>query len=159
MKSSLIGKIKSDFVKIFHIIFPILLFATGIMIVYFMLTNEQRIELYLLAVAYYVPPAGKESIIPLATGIGIHPLMITLVITVNDVLISLFIIWNHTYLKKVPIIGKGLIIAEKKGRKIAKKYSHADYKEYDNHAHWIMNEPGWEKIAQDIYEWIKKKIY
>jgi pimeloyl-ACP methyl ester carboxylesterase len=40
-------------------------------------------------------------------------------------------------------------------RKIAGKYSHADYREYDNHAPWIMNEPGWEEVAADIHGWLQ----
>jgi pimeloyl-ACP methyl ester carboxylesterase len=39
-------------------------------------------------------------------------------------------------------------------RKIAAKYWHADYREYDNHAHWILNEPGWEEVAADIHGWL-----
>jgi non-heme chloroperoxidase len=39
-------------------------------------------------------------------------------------------------------------------RKIAEKYSHAHYREYDNHAHWILNEPGWEQVAEDIHGWL-----
>jgi alpha-beta hydrolase superfamily lysophospholipase len=39
-------------------------------------------------------------------------------------------------------------------RRIARKYGHAEYREYDNHAHWILNEPGWEKVAEDIHGWL-----
>jgi len=44
-------------------------------------------------------------------------------------------------------------------RRIAKKYRHVvDYKEYPEHAHWIIDEPGWEKVAEDIYRWLKNII-
>ena len=43
-------------------------------------------------------------------------------------------------------------------RKIAQKYTHADYKEYPGHAHWILHEPGWDKVASDILEWLKAKV-
>ncbi len=40
-------------------------------------------------------------------------------------------------------------------RQIAKKYKvDAAYREYDNHAHWLLDEPGWEKIAEDISGWL-----
>ncbi|MDY6905928.1 MAG: alpha/beta fold hydrolase [Thermodesulfobacteriota bacterium] len=53
--------------------------------------------------------------------------------------------------------GKDRITPVSTSRKIAKKYPHADYKEYENHAHWILHEPGWETVAQDIYFWLQEK--
>ena len=45
------------------------------------------------------------------------------------------------------------------GRAIAKKYkSVSTHKEFENHAHWIVNEPGWKDVAEYINEWIKKTI-
>ncbi len=42
-------------------------------------------------------------------------------------------------------------------RSVANKYSlSATYREMENHAHWIVGEPGWEKVAQLIEDWIKK---
>ncbi len=40
-------------------------------------------------------------------------------------------------------------------RKVADKYA-ATYKEYDSHAHWSIEEPGWEKIAADTSIWLDK---
>jgi len=38
-------------------------------------------------------------------------------------------------------------------KKTADKYAHvATYKEYQNHAHSIIWEKGWEKVAEDIYQ-------
>lgn len=40
-------------------------------------------------------------------------------------------------------------------QKIAKKYSTVStYKEFENHAHWIIREEGWEEIAAFISKWI-----
>lgn len=42
-------------------------------------------------------------------------------------------------------------------KKIAEYYSHVSiYKEFAEHAHWIMNEPGWEKVAGYVCQWIEK---
>ena len=42
-------------------------------------------------------------------------------------------------------------------RQTAKKYKHiATYKEFPNHAHWIMGEPGWEEVAKLIHDWLKR---
>ena len=42
-------------------------------------------------------------------------------------------------------------------QKIANKYKAVSkHKEFQNHAHWIMNEPGWEEVAEYIDDWIKQ---
>ena len=41
--------------------------------------------------------------------------------------------------------------------KIAKKYERVSkYKEFENHAHWLFGEAGWQSIAEYIYGWIKE---
>ena len=39
---------------------------------------------------------------------------------------------------------------------VARKYR-ADFREYPGHAHYIMREPGWEKVAADIVRWLAEK--
>jgi len=39
-------------------------------------------------------------------------------------------------------------------RKVAKKYK-AEYREFPNNAHWVVAEPGWEKIAQESFDWLE----
>ena len=41
-------------------------------------------------------------------------------------------------------------------RTVARRYR-ADFREYAGHAHYIMREPGWEKIAADIARWLTEK--
>jgi len=40
-------------------------------------------------------------------------------------------------------------------RNVAKKYKGSAYKEFENHAHWVIGEPGWEEIAEFISDWLK----
>lgn len=41
-------------------------------------------------------------------------------------------------------------------QKVANKYKTVStYKEFGNHAHWVMGEPGWEKIAEFISDWMQ----
>lgn len=43
-------------------------------------------------------------------------------------------------------------------RKVAAKYGAVStYKEFEGHAHWVIGEPGWEDIAQYIYDWLELK--
>ncbi|PLX43211.1 MAG: alpha/beta hydrolase [Hyphomicrobiales bacterium] len=44
-------------------------------------------------------------------------------------------------------------------RKVARRYGAlADYAEYPAHAHWVLGEPGWERIADDCIAWIKGRL-
>lgn len=43
-------------------------------------------------------------------------------------------------------------------RKVAQKYrAVSTYREFENHAHWVIGEPGWEEIAGYVEEWLKKQ--
>jgi pimeloyl-ACP methyl ester carboxylesterase len=44
-------------------------------------------------------------------------------------------------------------------RRVAKKYrAVATYRELDNHAHWLVAEPGWREIAEYIATWIEQEV-
>jgi alpha-beta hydrolase superfamily lysophospholipase len=44
-------------------------------------------------------------------------------------------------------------------RLTGKKYATigGEFREYGAHAHWLYAEPGWEKPAEEIYEWLRSK--
>lgn len=51
------------------------------------------------------------------------------------------------------------ITPEKMVRKVAEKYNALDhYRVFENHAHWLIAEPGWEEIVQHISDWLKENI-
>lgn len=39
--------------------------------------------------------------------------------------------------------------------KVAQKYSQAEHKIYPDHAHWIMSEPGWQAVLNDVSQWLE----
>ncbi len=44
-------------------------------------------------------------------------------------------------------------------RRVAKKYQAvATYREFANHAHWVVAEPGWQEIAEYITAWIEHVV-
>jgi len=59
-----------------------------------------------LLAAYFVPPAGKETIIPLAVLAGFPWWLITIVIFLLDVAVSLFVVWNFDLALKIPLVGR-----------------------------------------------------
>lgn len=44
-------------------------------------------------------------------------------------------------------------------RKVANKYSAVStYREFTNHAHWVVGEPGWQEIAEYISDWLNQAL-
>jgi uncharacterized membrane protein len=82
---------------------------------------------------YFIPPAGKESVIPTAQGlpsdipgipdwiVSIDPLMIALAIASIDIIVGLFLVWNFDFAKKIPLLGKFICKLENKGGDLLKK--------------------------------------
>jgi len=48
-----------------------------------------------------------------------------------------------------------LLIPPQVVKKIAKKYAQSEYRCLDNQTHWLMYEPGWERCAKLIDDWLK----
>jgi pimeloyl-ACP methyl ester carboxylesterase len=43
-------------------------------------------------------------------------------------------------------------------RQVAGKYrARAAYREFANHAHWLLAEPGWQEVAEDVGDWLGSK--
>ena len=32
------------------------------------------------------------------------------------------------------------------------------YREFENHAHWVIAEPGWEEIAEYVSNWLRQVV-
>lgn len=44
-------------------------------------------------------------------------------------------------------------------RKVAAKYrAVSTYREFTNHAHWVLGEPGWQEVAESIAVWLDQKL-
>lgn len=58
-----------------------------------------------LMILFYIPPAGKESIIPLGIVLGIPWWLMVAALTLLDVLTSLFMILNFALVLRIPRLG------------------------------------------------------
>ena len=44
-------------------------------------------------------------------------------------------------------------------RQVAKKYQAVStYKEFENHAHWVVAEPGWQDISEYVADWLEQAL-
>ena len=103
--------------KLFLFIVPFLIAALYISLLYLIIHDKTIFwEVGLSMTGYFVPPAGKESVIPLTIGYlmankyNLSPVaVITLVsgsIAFVDVVTSYFLLWNFYIAEKIPLVGK-----------------------------------------------------
>jgi len=138
MKIKLKDFISTRFAKI---ILPFIVAATGILIIRFYLVflgdSESFIKILILMFAYFVPPLGKESIIPIGVSGGrisipfvensvfipkIDPFLMAISIAFVDIVVALFLLWNYDLAKKIPLIGKFIEKVENIGKNSSNKY-------------------------------------
>jgi uncharacterized membrane protein len=79
--------------------------------------DEFFTKIFSLMTVYFFPPFGKETVIPAAVALGIHPLHISLTLTAMDAVTSLFVIWNFHWIHHIPLIGWIISRVEEKCRK------------------------------------------
>lgn len=68
-------------------------------------------------IAYFFPPLGKESVIPLGITAGLDPILIALSVAFVDIFVALFLVWNYDFAKLIPYLGPWMEKVEKTGGK------------------------------------------
>ncbi len=117
---------------------PFIIGILGILSLYLIVDEESVGKLLFLMFAYFFPPLGKESVIPIGISGGeitipfinqyivvpaINPLIMALTIAFVDIVVALFLLWNYDLAKKIPLIGKFMIKVENIGRSSSDKYA------------------------------------
>jgi uncharacterized membrane protein len=125
-------------IRLVKFFLPFLIAALGIFSLYFIVEEESVGKLFFLMFAYFFPPLGKESIIPIGVSGGeitipflnnlvvvpeINPLIMALTIAFVDIVVALFLLWNYDLAKKIPLIGKFMAKVEKIGISSSEKYA------------------------------------
>lgn len=95
---------------------PLVLAALYVLYIYSL--GEAGAILLPLLGAYFFPPFGKESVIPLGISLGVHPAVMALSIAMVDILVGLFLLWNYRVLYYVPLLGKWARKMERKAQKL-----------------------------------------
>jgi len=73
----------------------------------------------------FLPLIGTLSVVPTGLGLGIHPVPLISFIIFTDAVLSLFLVWNFDYAKKVPGIGELVERVGESGEKALTKYKWA----------------------------------
>ena len=116
-------------------------FIIGLATVYtigILLPDNSMYKFWALVAAYFFPPFGKETIIPIGIYGGeipipfsndimvitpINPLIMALSIAFVDIIVALFLVWNYDLAKKIPFVGPFMEKVETIGQRSSNKYA------------------------------------
>jgi uncharacterized membrane protein len=88
-----------------RILVPLLLALAWYMFTFLVLQPDQILILGGLIIAYFIPPSGKESVIPVGVALGIPWWLMAATLAILDVLTALFMILNFGLVLKLPKLG------------------------------------------------------
>jgi hypothetical protein len=87
------------------ILLPIAVLALHVLVMYAVLGLGQAAIVMGLMVAYILPPAGKETVIPLGIALGIPWWGMALAIAMVDIETGLFMALNVDLVYRIPLVG------------------------------------------------------
>lgn len=101
---TLLEDLSARALRTFFFLTPFMLIGVlvGISFLVYPVRTEQLWGAYFI---YFVPPAGKESVVPLMVGQGYDPLFVGFAIMTLDVAGSLFVFGGWEYFVKIPLLG------------------------------------------------------
>jgi uncharacterized membrane protein len=88
-----------------YFLLPFLFVGVYVWILYILLPYEQFLLMTGLMLAYLIPPAGKETVIPLGIALGLPWYLVATSVAMVDVGAGLFMAWNFDLALKIPILG------------------------------------------------------
>jgi uncharacterized membrane protein len=84
---------------------PFLLLAIHLLVLSLVLSTGAMLSIAVLMLVYELPPAGKETVIPLGILSGIPWWAVAGSIALVDVEVGLFMVWNFDLAERIPILG------------------------------------------------------
>ena len=98
---------------------PFLVFFVGAGILALAYPWSRFLIILALMIAYMVPPAGKETMIPIGIFVwDLNWVLVSVVISFMDIVTALFFVWNFDYAKRIPVLGKWIRNFEKENADI-----------------------------------------
>jgi len=91
--------------RLVALLIPFLIVSVQVLIMYFTLPYTLFLIMIGLMVAYILPPAGKESVIPIGIALGIPWWYMAVSIAMIDIETCLFMVLNFDLAYKIPYLG------------------------------------------------------
>ena len=84
---------------------PFLLVICYLAVLSLALSSQDFLAMIALIIAYLVPPAGKETVIPLGIAVGLPWWLMAFTMAFFDFVGGLFMAWNFDLALKIPVLG------------------------------------------------------
>lgn len=84
---------------------PFLLVLCYLVLLFLSLAPQDFLAMITLIIAYLVPPAGKETVIPLGIAVGLPWWLVAFTMAFFDFAGGLFMAWNFTLALQIPMLG------------------------------------------------------
>ena len=97
--------LKIEYCRVFFILLPFFVLSLHLSIMALTLSESDFIIMTGLMLGYILPPAGKETVIPLGIALGIPWWSVALSIILVDLETALFMAFNFDYVHRLPILG------------------------------------------------------
>jgi uncharacterized membrane protein len=107
--------------RILRLSIPFLMGAAFFLLLYSAYDYNTFLQIFGLTLVYYIPPSGKESIIPAAIALGVPWMTICITMSFIDIITCLFLLWNFDILGLIPFIGPYLTRLMQRGSRMLKE--------------------------------------
>jgi uncharacterized membrane protein len=97
---------------------PFTIAALYFLLLYILLPRSDFLRISGIMLAYFVPPSGKETLIPLGIILGLPWWLMAISLSVMDIITCMLIIWNFDLVMKVPYLGRWVGRFMLRGKKI-----------------------------------------
>jgi hypothetical protein len=101
---------------------PFILCAVYLLFLKYMYIPNDFYHHAALMLLYFIPPAGKETIIPLGIASGFSWYLMAISMTVLDALSCMFMVWNFDLICKAPVFGGWVAACVRTGTKFLNRY-------------------------------------
>jgi uncharacterized membrane protein len=126
LKNSIKKVLQMNKIAIAKFIIPFCI--AGVTVIFFLFFVPPEVSTkyaWVISVYTFVPIGGPIAVIPVGLGLGIPPVALVSFLVFTDAILSMFLVWNFDYAKKIPGIGNFIEKAEEKGEEAMKKYKWA----------------------------------
>jgi len=97
---------------------PFIIAALYFLLLYILLPRSDFLRISGIMLAYFVPPSGKETLIPLGIILGLPWWLMAISLSVMDIITCMLVIWNFDLVMKVPYLGAWVGRFMLRGKKI-----------------------------------------
>ena len=93
-------------IRVLKLSMPYLIICLYLVILRFLISNDDFMTIAGLMFLYVIPPAGKETIIPIGVSIGLPWYLVAFSMALMDSTAALFMAWNFDLSLKIPVLGR-----------------------------------------------------